>query len=95
MQPYVYSILASVDYSNTTTDLRLGPSTRTQCELIPVINDMVPENQEYFRVKVAMATPILGIALTPDTATIVINDDDGKCDDCAIMYSYCYSVLFS
>ena len=80
MQPYPYSILASVDYSNTTTDLILGPSTRTQCVLIPVINDMVPETLEQFRVKLAMKTPLPGIVLTPVTATIVITDDDGKCE---------------
>ena len=47
---------------------------------IPVINDMVSETQEYFQVKVAMTTPLPGIVLTPDTATIVINDDDGECE---------------
>ena len=80
MQPYAYSILASVDYTNTTADLRLGPSSRTQCVLIPLINDMVPEPPEQFRVMLAMATPLPGIILTPDIATIVINDDDGKCE---------------
>jgi len=78
MQPYAYLIIVSADYSNTTADLMFGPSSRKQCVLIPVINDMVPENQEYFRVKVAMTTPLPGIVLTPDIATIVINDDDGE-----------------
>jgi len=69
----------SDDYTNTTADLRLGSSIRKQCVLIPVINDMFPENQEYFRVKLAMTTPLPGIVLTPDIATIVISSDDGKC----------------
>ena len=69
----------SADYANTTAGLTFGPSSRTQCVLIPVINDMVPENQEYFRAKLAMATPLPGVVLTPDTVIVFINDDDGKC----------------
>jgi len=78
IQPYAFLIIASADYANTTADLTFGSSTRKRCVLIPVINDVVPENQEYFRVKLAMTTQLPGIVLTPDTATIVINDDDGK-----------------
>ena len=70
----------SADYANTTADLRFGQSSRKQCVQIPVINDMVPEAPEHFRVMLAMPTPPPGIVLTPDTATIVINDDDGKCE---------------
>ena len=73
-------IIVSADYANTTADLRFGPSSRKQCVQIPVINDMVPEAPEHFRVMLAMATPLPGIVLTPDTATIIINDDDGKCE---------------
>ena len=47
---------------------------------IPVINDMVPENQEYFRVKLAMAPPLPGVVLTPDIVIVFINDDDDKCE---------------
>ena len=72
------SHIVSADYVNTAVDLTFGPSNKTQCVLIPVINDMVPETLEQFRVKLAMTTPLPGIVLTPDTATIVINDDDGE-----------------
>ena len=78
MQPYAYLIIVSADYTNTTADLMFEPRNRSQCVLIAVINDMSPENQEYFRVKLAMTTQLPGIVLTPDTATIVINDDDGE-----------------
>ena len=76
----MYLIIASADYTSITTYLRFGLNSRDQCVLIPVINDMVPETQEYFQVKVAMTTPLPGIVLNADTATIVINDDDGKCE---------------
>ena len=75
---HISLVTVSEDYGNTTADLKFGPSSKHQCVQIPVINDMVPETPEYFRVKLAMATPLSGIVLTPDVTTIVINDDDGK-----------------
>ena len=73
-------IIAPADYTNTTANLTFGPSTRKQCVLIPVINDMVRENLEYFRVKLAMTTPQPGVVLTSDSVINFINDDDdGKC----------------
>ena len=78
VQPYASLIIVSADYTNTTADLIFGPRSRKKCVLIPVINDMVPETPEQFRVKLAMTTPLPGIVFTPDIATIVINDDDGK-----------------
>ena len=73
-------ITASADYENTTADVRFGPSSRNQCVPIPLINDIVPEAPEYFTVMLGMVTPLPGIVLTPDTATIVISDDDGRCE---------------
>ena len=49
--------------------------------LIPVFNDVVPEVPEYFSVVLSMTTPLAGVILTPDNATVVINDDDGECSD--------------
>ena len=83
---YMYLIIASADYTSFTANLRFGLNSRKQCVLIPVINDMVLETQEYFQVKVAMTTPLPGIVLTPDTATIVINDDDGELQDFIIKF---------
>jgi len=75
----MYLLIASADYTSITTNLRLGLNSRKQCVQIPVINDVVPEGQEWFRVMLAITTPSLGIILIPDSATIVINSDDGKC----------------
>ena len=74
-------IIASSDYTSKSIDLMFGPSIRKQCVLIPVINDTVPEVPEHFRVVLSMTTPLAGVILTPDSATVVINDDDGKCSD--------------
>ena len=70
---------ASVDYSRKSVDLMFGPSSRKRCLLIPVLNDMVPEAPEHFSVMLSMTTPLAGVILTPDNATVVINDDDGEC----------------
>ena len=48
---------------------------------IPVLNDTVPEVPEHFGVMLSMTTPLAGVILTPDNATVVINDDDGECSD--------------
>ena len=48
---------------------------------IPVTNDMVPEVPEHFSVVLSMTTPLAGVVLTPDNATVVISDDDGECSD--------------
>ena len=85
-------ITASADYENTTADLMFGPSSRNQCVPIPLINNMVPEAPEHFRVLLGMVTPLPGIVLTPDIATVAISDDDGKCEneitvlECAVYY---------
>ena len=56
-----------------------GPSNNKQCAMVPVLNDIVPEVPERFSVVLSMATPLAGVILTPDNATVVINDDDGEC----------------
>ena len=56
-----------------------GPSSKKQCMLISALNDTVPEVPEHFSVVLSMTTPLAGVILTPDTATVVINDDDGEC----------------
>ena len=58
-----------------------GPSNNKRCVLIPVTNDMVPEVPEHFGIMLSMTTPLAGVILTPDNATVVINDDDGECSD--------------
>ena len=71
--------IASADYVSSTVDLTFGPSSRKQCVLISVLNDTVPEVSEHFNVALSMTTPLAGVILTPDRATVVINDDDGEC----------------
>jgi len=74
----MYFIIASADYTSIATNLRFELNRRKQCVLIPVIDDMVPEVQECFRVILTTTTPSPCIVLTPDSANIFINSDDGK-----------------
>ena len=78
---YIFLTIASADYTSSTVDLTFGPSSRKQCVTIPVLNDTVPEVPEHFSVVLSMTTSLAGVILTPDNATVVINDDDGKCSD--------------
>ena len=60
--------------------------------VISVINDTVPEVPEHFNVVLSMRTPLAGVILTPDNATVVISDDDGECSD---SYHYTHiSILY-
>ena len=73
--------IASADYVSSSVALVFGASNRKQCVPIPVTNDMVPEDPEHFSVVLSMTTPLAGVILTPDNATVVVNDDDGECSD--------------
>ena len=70
--------IASADYTSKSVDLMFGSSNNKRCVVIPVLNDTVPEDPEHFSVVVSMTTPLAGVILTPDSATVVINDDDGE-----------------
>ena len=70
--------IASADYTSKSVDLMFGPSITKQCVQISVLNDKVPEVSEHFSVVLFMTTPLTGVILTPDNATVVINDDDGE-----------------
>ena len=71
--------IALADYTSKSVDLMFGPSSRKRCLFIPVTNDTVPEVPEHFSVVLSMTAPLAGVVLTPDDATVVINDDDGEC----------------
>ena len=43
---------------------------------IPVLNDTVPEVPEYFGVVLSMTTPLAGVILIPDNASVVIKRSD-------------------
>jgi len=73
--------IASADYTSKSIDLIFGSSNNKRCVVIPVLNDTVPEVPEHFSVMLFMKTSLAGVVLTPDNATVVINDDDGKCSD--------------
>ena len=75
---YISDTIASADYTSKSIDLIFGPSISKQCAMIPVTNDTVPEVPEHFTVMLFMKTSLAGVVLTPDSATVVINDDDGK-----------------
>ena len=78
---YALYTIASADYTSKSVDLMFGPSIRKQCVLISVLNDTVPEVPEHFSIMLSMTTLLAGVILTPDNATVVVNDDDGEYSD--------------
>ena len=90
------------DFPNISIDLTLNISSTTQTVMVPILNDMVPENLEYF----SLALMSNDLAVTPNPATIYINvvdDMDGMLKpsdvfDSAVSYLFQYTVeivLFS
>ena len=70
--------IAGVDYTETNVDVMLNSDDSEQSITIPVLNDIVVESQEFFRVELTIASSQSRIQLGQDSATIVIEDDDSK-----------------
>ena len=78
---FFFFTIASADYTSESIDLLFGSSNKKRCVLISVLNDTIPEVPEHFRVVLSMTTPLAGVILTPDSATVVISDNDGEYSD--------------
>ena len=79
------SLVAPGDY-DTLTNFRLGPFNNDVRQLsfnVSVVDDNIPENGEMFRVSLTLDPADqarLGsrVTVSPDVATVTIQDDDGK-----------------
>ena len=82
-----------MDFPNISIDLTLNISSTTQTVMVPILNDMVPENLEYFSLALMSNDP----AVTLNPATIYINvlddiDSTLKSPDICISYLRQYTV---
>ena len=76
---------ASSDYHQLTVVLTFGESSERSCVQIMLVNDTALERPEYF---MAMLSTVEGVVtLVPDTAQILIRDDDGM-----LILFYCMSL---
>ena len=82
-----------MDFPNISVDVTLNTSSTTQTVIVPILNDVVPENIEYFSLDLMSNDP----AVTLNPATIYINvlddiDSTLKSPDICISYLCQYTV---
>ena len=79
MEPMKSSIIfipkpiGGMDYPNISVDLTFKASSPTQIVTVPILNDTVPEDLEYFILSLMSNDP--AVTLNPVTASINILDD--------------------
>ena len=76
--PCVHHLIspAGVDYEAVTTNLTFNASIPTQVVTIPILDDPIVENNEYFHV--TLTTFDTAVTLTSQTASVTIRDNDSK-----------------
>lgn len=62
-----------MDFLNISIDLAFKPSSPSQTVMVPILNDTVPEDLEYFILSLMSNDP--AVTLNPVTATVNILDD--------------------
>ena len=67
---------AGEDYQQLSVDLTFGEGSERRCVQIELVNDTVFEGPEQFMTR--LSTVEVVVTLIPDTATILIQDDDGE-----------------
>ena len=78
--------IGGMDFPNISIDLTLNISSTTQTVMVPILNDMVPENLEYFSLALMSNDP--AVTLNPATVYInVVDDIDGRFKPPSILLS--------
>ena len=81
-----------MDFPNISIDLTLNISSTTQTVMVPILNDMVPENLEYFSLALMSNDP--AVTLNPATIYInVVDDIDSTLKPPDIFNSICANTL--
>ena len=77
---YTYIVLPTegVDYRGVSIDVTLSPSNSEQCVSVEIVDDSAVEQTESLTVSLSLPPGGLSsVQLTPNTATILITDNDG------------------
>lgn len=64
------------DYGTRSVELLFEQQPTPQCTDIQIVNDSILENDESFSIN--LTTDVLSVILSPNVATVVIIDNDGK-----------------
>ena len=79
-----------MDYVAVTTNLTFNISMPTQVVTIPILNDLVVENDKSFRV--TLTTFDTAATLRSQTASVTIRDNDSKLHCTSIHISYWWNL---
>ena len=66
------------DYDRLSNDVTLSHTTTQQCVSLDILDDSVLEDIESLTVSLSLNGEQNSVSLSPHTATIFINDDDGE-----------------
>ena len=70
---FIPTPIGGMDYSSISIDLTFKASSTSQTMMVPILNDTVPEDLEYFSLSLMSNDP--AVTLYPVTATVNILDD--------------------
>ena len=71
--------IAPGDYTSTSGDFDMTDSNTVQCIPITIISDSTTEtDEECFTYTISTDSTTAGLTLSPTTANICINDEDGE-----------------
>ena len=81
-----------MDFPNVSISLTFNTTSPTQTVMVPILNDMVPENLEYFSLALMSNDP--AVTLNPATIYInVVDDIDGRLKLPDVFNSICYQLF--
>ena len=70
------------DYQSVNQTLTFSPINTTITISVPILDDQVDEDQEFFIVKLVLVNEQQNVQVQPDEATVFVEDNDGKLSQC-------------
>ena len=70
---FIPKLIGGMDFPNISIELTFNTSLPTQTVMVPILNDMVPEDLEHFMLALMSNDP--AVTLNPEFANITVIDD--------------------
>ena len=70
--------LSDSDYQSVNQTLTFSPINTAITISVPILDDQVDEDQEFFIVKLVLVNEQQNVQIQPDEATVFVEDNDGK-----------------
>ena len=71
-------LTAPEDFSSVVSELTFGPNNGQSTVNIPIVNDIIYEDEEVFFASLELITTGLSVRVEPNESTIRILDNDGR-----------------